>query len=181
MRFTITLFLIVSVIFFLATKSYTHFRNYTLQKSTHSASIRRSGLPIPRFTSLKNQPANVRQGPGMMYAIKWIFNRKGLPLEIIAEFKNWRQIRDSEGMEGWIFHSLLSDRRTALVAPWKKEGLIALYKKKLDNGKILARVEPSVQVSINSCDGIWCHLKIGRLSGWMKQEILWGVYPDEKI
>ena len=49
-----------------------------------------------------------------------MFQRSGLPVEIVAEFDNWRRIRDAEGSEGWVLHSLLSGRRTALVAPWRK-------------------------------------------------------------
>ena len=41
-------------------------------------------------------------------------------MEIIQEFDNWRKVRDPEGNEGWILHSLLSGERTVIVAPWDK-------------------------------------------------------------
>src|SRR5687768_13238380 len=76
-----------------------------------------SGLPIPRFVSLKTNQVNVRAGPTKDHGVAWVFNRSGLPVEITAEFETWRRIRDWEGAEGWVYHSLLSGRRTATIAP----------------------------------------------------------------
>jgi len=81
-----------------------------------------SGLPMPRFVSLKADEVNVRKGPGWDHAVAWIFRRAGLPVEVIAEFDVWRQVRDSEGATGWVIGSLLSGRRTVLVAPWQGKG-----------------------------------------------------------
>ena len=67
-----------------------------------------TGLPVPRFVTLRADEVNLRTGPGEQYPIEWIYVRAGLPVEIIAEFGNWRRIRDFEGIEGWVFHSLLS-------------------------------------------------------------------------
>src|SRR6202023_3782272 len=79
-----------------------------------------SGLPVPRYVSLKSDRVNLREGPSKDHRTVWVFQRAGLPVEITAEFETWRKVRDSEGSEGWVLHSLLSGRRTALVAPWKK-------------------------------------------------------------
>ena len=86
-----------------------------------------TGLPLPRFVSLKASRVNVRIGPSNEHAVKWIFVRAGLPVEIVQEFENWRRIRDSSGAEGWVYHGLLSGRRTALVAPWQNAEPTALY------------------------------------------------------
>ncbi len=80
-----------------------------------------SGLGLPRFVSLKSDKVNVRKGPNTDQAIVWVFNRAGLPVEVIAESENWRRVRDSEGADGWVLHSLLSGRRTVLIAPWSKD------------------------------------------------------------
>ena len=79
-----------------------------------------TGLTLPRYASLKTDRVNLREGPSKDHATKWVFQRAGLPVEITAEFETWRKVRDSEGAEGWVLHSLLSGRRTALVAPGKK-------------------------------------------------------------
>ena len=77
-------------------------------------------LPLPRFASLKTDRVNLREGPSKDHATKWVYERAGLPVEITAEFEIWRRVRDSEGVEGWVLHSLLSGRRTALVTPNKR-------------------------------------------------------------
>ena len=74
-----------------------------------------SGLPVPRFVSLKADKVNMHVGPAKTYEIKWLYQRQGLPVEITAEFENWRRIRDADGTEGWVYHSLLSGKRTGMV------------------------------------------------------------------
>src|SRR6476619_7352914 len=66
---------------------------------------RGTGLPLPRFVSLKSNDVNVRRGPGQEYDVAYTYVRAGLPVEITQEFDNWRKIRDSDGVEGWVFHS----------------------------------------------------------------------------
>jgi SH3-like domain-containing protein len=78
-----------------------------------------SGLPLPRFVSLKATRVNLRIGPGRDYAVAWLYTRPGVPMEVIQEYDNWRRVRDAEGTEGWVYQSLLSGDRTATVAPWK--------------------------------------------------------------
>ena len=89
----------------------------------------KSGLPVPRFVSLKPDRVNVRGGPTRDHDVTFVYTRAGLPVEITAESDNWRRIRDWEGSEGWVYHSLLSGRRTAVVAPKDKEELVSLYDK----------------------------------------------------
>jgi SH3-like domain-containing protein len=141
-----------------------------------------SGLPLPRFVSLKSDRVNVRKGPSTDQAIVWVFNRAGLPVEVIAESENWRRVRDSEGADGWVFHSLLSGRRTALVAPWSKEhASVPLYASDSTNGTVVAQLEAGVLGNVLSCDGEWCHLSIDDYAGYVQQEQLWGVYRGEAI
>ena len=151
------------------------------QQAAAPIKIGESGLPIPRFVSLKADRVNVRKGPSRTHDISWIFNREGLPVEIIAEFKNWRQVRDSDGAEGWVFHSLLSGRRTAVIAPWLKDDTIPLLSEDDRAGAIVARAEPGVVGQIHSCNGTWCRIDVGDLAGWVEQSSLWGVYPGETV
>lgn len=143
-----------------------------------------SGLPLPRFVSLKAGRVNVRRGPGFDHEIAWVFLRAGLPVEIIAEFDSWRQIRDSEGSEGWVIGSLLSGRRTALVAPWIESDSGKTFPLRNEDNpaaRVISRVGPSVIVNIMRCDGTWCEVVARDISGWIGQEHLWGVYPRETI
>jgi SH3-like domain-containing protein len=140
-----------------------------------------SGLPIPRYVSLKTDRVNVRRGPSTAHQVIWVFARKGLPVEIIAEYEHWRRVRDSEGEEGWVYHSLLAGRRTGLVAPWRDIERLPLLDSPEDTADTVAMVETGVVGNIDSCSGQWCEFSVNGLSGWIEQELLWGVYPDETI
>ncbi len=51
-----------------------------------------SGLPVPRFVSLKSDHVNVRGGPTKDHEVSWVYTRSGLPVEVTAEFENWRRV-----------------------------------------------------------------------------------------
>lgn len=140
-----------------------------------------TGLPIPRYVSLKPSDTPMREGPSKEHRIKWVFKREGLPVEITAEFENWRRVRDSEGTEGWVFHSRLSSRRTALVAPWSKEPTLPLYDEAGESNTVVAKLQPSVIATVERCNGRWCRVYGEGFRGWMAQDKLWGVYPGETV
>ena len=138
-----------------------------------------SGLTLPRFVSLKSDRVNVRIGPSRDHRVAWTFVKAGLPVEVTQEFENWRRIRDSQGADGWVFHSLLSGRRTAIVAPWETSGLIDLKREKSETASLTAQMEPGVIVGVTTCDGTWCTVVVNDISGFVPQTKLWGVYEDE--
>lgn len=140
-----------------------------------------SGLPVPRFVSLKADKVNVRSGPTRDHAVAWVFTRAGLPVEITAEFETWRRIRDADGAEGWVYHSMLSARRTALVSPWSKGEPTALREQPTADSAIKAKLEPGVLGKVDHCNGKWCRFFDSGFDGYVEQERLWGVYPGEKI
>lgn len=140
-----------------------------------------SGLPLPRFVSLSTDRVNVRRGPGRDYNIAWVFVRDGLPVEIVREFENWRQIRDWEGSEGWIHRSLLSGRRTAIIAPWDERAQFALRQSASQEASIVAYLETNLIADVVACANDWCRLEDERFSGWIEQNRLWGVYPQETV
>ena len=143
---------------------------------------RKNALPIPRFVSLKSDKVNVRRGPSSDQAIVWVFSRVGLPVEVIAESENWRRVRDSEGADGWVFHSLLSGRRTVLVTPWSKgEESVTLYGSKSTSSRAVAALQAGVLGNVMSCDGDWCQVSVDDYSGYVQQERLWGVYRGEQV
>ncbi len=140
-----------------------------------------SGLPIPRFVSLKPSDTPMREGPSKDHRIKWLFKKEGVPVEIIAEFENWRRVRDSEGDDGWVFHSRLSGRRTAQINPRLKDPAIAIYGKDSDSAAVVARLQPGVIGNVEQCTGRWCRLSGDGFEGWIQQDRLWGVYPGERV
>jgi SH3-like domain-containing protein len=140
-----------------------------------------SGLPVPRFVSLKSDRVNVRSGPNKDQEVRWVYTRAGMPVEVTAEFENWRRIRDWEGAEGWVYHSLLSGRRSAVVVPTLKDDLVPLYESPDAKSPETARLQSGVLGQLKSCNGNWCKFVGKNFDGWIRQERLWGAYPNEKV
>ncbi|MGG7517439.1 SH3 domain-containing protein [Allorhizobium undicola] len=142
-----------------------------------------SGLPLPRFVSLKSARVNLRIGPGTDYAASWMYTKAGLPVEIVQEYENWRRIRDADGTEGWVNQTLLSGERTALAAPWMKgKGdniFVNLRAESLPNARVTAKLQPGVVVHVRECNGNWCHVQTDEVKGWVAQGEIWGAYPGE--
>jgi len=140
-----------------------------------------SGLPMPRFVSLKADKVNMHVGPGKGYEVKWLYQRAGLPVEITAEFETWRRIRDVDGVEGWVYHSLLSGRRTGLVTAPTRNELVPLYDSADVESAVVAKLERGVIGTVKRCDDNWCRFEGRGFEGWIQQFRLWGVYPNEKV
>jgi SH3-like domain-containing protein len=136
-----------------------------------------SGLPIPRFASLRSDEVNIRTGPGTRYPVDWVFKRKGMPVEIVAEYENWRKIRDWQGASGWVHQSLLTGKRSFIV-PSKAA---SLHKTPAASAEVVAKLEPEVMGEIRSCAGDWCRVKLPAASGWIERTSMWGVYKSEPI
>jgi SH3-like domain-containing protein len=140
-----------------------------------------SGLPVPRYVSLKSDHVNVRAGPTKDNDVAWVYTRAGLPVEITAEFENWRRVRDSEGAEGWVYHSLLSGRRTAVVTMKHKDDLAPIYDRAESDSAVVARLQAGVVAQVKKCTASWCRVSGNGFDGWIQQERLWGVYADEQV
>ena len=140
-----------------------------------------TGLPLPRYASLKTDRVNLREGPSKDHATKWVFQRAGLPVEITAEFEIWRKVRDSEGAEGWVLHSLLSGRRTVLVAPGKKGQAVDIYSRPAIGAEVAATLQSGVIANVRKCDGSWCLIDGEGFKGYVDEVRLWGVYPNETV
>jgi SH3-like domain-containing protein len=145
-----------------------------------------SGLPIPRYVSLKSDRVNLRTGPGTDYPTAWVFRRAGMPLEVIKEFEAWRQVRDADGATGWVLQSFLSGRRTALVLPWevkadKPAPHVDIFRSDSTSSAVVLRVEAGVIANVHDCDGRWCHVTIDDYRGYLEQKKLWGIYENEVV
>jgi SH3-like domain-containing protein len=153
----------------------------TSDKAVAGSDPTSSGLPVPRFVSLKADRVTVRGGPDKDHDVAWIYTRVGWPVEITAEFENWRRIRDSDGSEGWVYHSLLSGKRMATVQLKSKTDLAPLYEKPDGKSGVMAKLQVGVLGLVKRCSGAWCQISGDGFDGWIEQNELWGVYPGEKI
>jgi len=144
-----------------------------------SPAINNSGLPLPRFVSLRTDPINMRVGPGIRYPVDWVYLRRNLPMEIILEFDNWRRVRDPEGVEGWVHQNMLSGMRTGYVVGAQRR----LMRAGLDASKIIATLEHGVIVEIRRCPprSLYCRVATNGLDGWIRRDHFWGTYKGETI
>src|SRR5258708_15219234 len=149
--------------------------------SAKDTAVSSSGLPVPRYVSLKSDHVNVRAGPTKDNDVAWVYTRSGLPVEITADFETWRRVRDAEGAEGWVYHSLLSGRRTAVVTMKSKDELAPLYDSANETSAVAARLQAGVVTQVKKCASGWCHVAGNGFDGWIQQQRLWGVYADEKL
>jgi len=140
-----------------------------------------TGLPVPRFVSLKASRVNLRVGPGEDYNVSWVFVRPGLPVEVIQEYDNWRRIRDSDGTVGWVFQSLLSGKRTVVVSPWSKGDPLPIRSYAAPDATVSAYLQPGVMGTVDRCRDSWCRISGADYSGWIPEDQLWGVYQHEEI
>ena len=156
------------------------------EPDTPRQTLKGSGLPVPRFVSLRADTVNLRSGPGRAYPTSWVFRQAGLPVEVVKEYDIWREVRDAHGTQGWIIKSLLSGRRTAQVLPWEvKKGeaqvQIILRSGGRENSTPVAMVEAGVVADIRECNGRWCRVTVGHFNGYIEQKKLWGVYDGEIV
>ena len=132
---------------------------------------------LPRFVSLRSDQVNLRVGPGQTYPIEWLLTRKGMPVEIVKEFQNWRMVRVWPDISGWILDRMVTAERHVIVA-----GAVRAMRNKPDaQSEIVARAEPGVVAKLLACQGDWCRIDAGGYQGWLRRGDVWGVLPDETV
>jgi SH3-like domain-containing protein len=148
------------------------------QATTQGRAIRTTGLPVPRFVSVKSDKAFIRTGPGLRYPISWVFEKEDLPVEIIQEFDTWRKIRGPEGEEGWVHQTLISGQRTVLVTG---DAPVTLYRDPDIEARAVAKAEVGVIARLLRCGASMCELQKDNYRGWTPRNSLWGIYEGEQI
>ena len=134
-----------------------------------------TGLPLPRYVSLKTSEGRARRGPSRDHRVDWHFTRRDMPLRVTAEFEHWRRVEDAEGQGGWMHHSLLSGVRTALVMT----DLSPMRARAYDSAAEVALLERGVIARILECQPEWCRLRVEGHRGWVQRSALWGVDAHE--
>lgn len=134
-----------------------------------------TGLPLPRFVSLAASEVNMRVGPGTRYPVRWVLQRRGMPIKIVGEDDVWRRVVDYEGTEGWIHSSLLSSRRTVVITGAIRE----LRRSASPDARVVLRAEPGVVGTLLNCTSGWCLVEIQDVRGWIERESIWGVLDSE--
>lgn len=149
----------------------------TGQSEQRPAPPGRTGLPLPRFVTLRADEVNLRIGPGIRYPIDWVYHRAGLPVEIIDEFDTWRRIRDWQGTEGWVHQSMVQGQRGILVTGKRH----TLRRRPEAAAPGVALVEAGVVGVLERCETDWCEVSVDGYSGWLQRNAFYGLYPGEKV
>ena len=124
----------------------------------------------PYWASLRDQPANLRVGPGREYRISWVYVRAGVPMKVLRMIGGWRLVEDIDGARGWMLAQFLSRTRTATV-----KGPIAEIRENSDGtGHLLWRAEPGVTGKLGDCGPAWCKFDIGGRRGFVAKAAVWG-------
>ena len=134
-----------------------------------------SGLPLPRFVSLRSNEINMRAGPGTEYPIKWTYRKKYLPVEVLEEFGHWRHVRDRQGEKGWIHKNLLSGGRSAVLL----ENPTILTIAPREDAAVTIKAAKGTVARMPECQEEWCALEIQGRIGWAPKSKLWGAYESE--
>ncbi len=143
--------------------------------------FRSTNYPIPRFATTDNDEAFVRTGPGKKFPIKWVYNKRAIPVEIILEYDAWRKIRDKDGQIGWIHKGLLSGKRAGFILSDKPEQLVLIYAVNSENARAVAKIQHGAHVMINECQQRFCKVKSQGYEGWVQRNSIWGIYPNENF
>ena len=133
-----------------------------------------TGLPLPRFVSVKSNKVNVRRGPNSTYQIDWIYTRYGVPLKVTAEYENWRRVEDFQGEGGWVHSRLLSGTRFVIFL----ENSTLLKRRPNERSPTLAVIQKGVIARLSDKIALWCKISTQGYSGWVRSAQVWGTSSD---
>ena len=130
-----------------------------------------SGLPVPRYVSLKFDTVNARSGPGDDHRLLWVYRVRGLPVQVVAETAEWRRICDPEGSLVWVHKRTTGGRRTAMNV---RATPAPLHRRPKDSSRAVAYLNPRALASVVRCHEGWCKVGADETTGWVREGELWG-------
>jgi SH3-like domain-containing protein len=133
-------------------------------------------LPVPRFASLGSDKVYMREGPTYRHPILWVYRRKGLPVEVLAQYDVWRRVKDSDGTVGWVHSSMIAETRTIVVTA---RSHVPLRRTNDLRSQILALAQPGVVAKLEACATSVCEIETAGTEGWIEKKNIWGVKPGE--
>ena len=122
-----------------------------------------------KFLSLKKDKVNVRYGPGFDFPVKFIYNKKNLPIKQIDKKENFRRIIDHKKNSGWIHVSQLKKVNSVIVIEDK-----IMFKKPSIFSKPIAKISKGRLLVIQKCEDKWCKVETEDFKGWINKDNLWG-------
>jgi len=136
-----------------------------------------SRLPVPRWVSLKFGEVNARAGPGDDYPAVWVYRAKGLPVQVVAETREWRKVCDPDGGAAWIHRRTTDGTRTVFHRGGQP---LALRVQPKPEGRLRALLASRGVARLHRCEKGWCLLEAGKRKGWARAQGLWGL-QDRRV
>ena len=133
---------------------------------------------VPYFASINAGRARMRTGPARIYPASWLYQRAGLPIRVVAAFKEWRKVEDPDGTTGWMQANLLTEQRGAIV---RSAVPIEMHEKPNETSRLMWRAAPGVVGRISQCDDGWCRFDVKGQAAFVRTSGLWGVEPSETL
>jgi SH3-like domain-containing protein len=133
-----------------------------------------SGLPVPRYVSIKVDPARARAGPSEDHRVLWVYHARGMPVQVVAETAQWRRICDPEGGLAWVHSRVIDGRRTVMQTQVQP---IPLRAAPQAQARVRAYMAPRSIGGLDRCKDGWCKVKVGRIEGWTPEATVWGAKP----
>lgn len=130
-----------------------------------------SGLPVPRYVSLKFDAVNARAGPSDDHRLLWVFHARGLPVQVVAETGDWRRICDPDGQVSWV-HKRTTDGRRMVMRTLPGPAPIRAAPK--PNARVTAYLASRALASLDRCQKGWCRIRVAQMVGWTPAQALWG-------
>ena len=121
------------------------------------------------FLMLKNNKVNVRYEPDLNSPIKYIYNKKNLPIKVIDKKENFRRIIDIKNNNGWIHTSQLRKNKSFILL----ENQI-LFSKPTKYSKPIVKISSGRLLLVKKCKLKWCRVKTENYTGWLEVKNVWG-------
>tara|TARA_Y100000590_G_scaffold427968_1_gene538772 strand:+ start:360 stop:806 length:447 start_codon:yes stop_codon:yes gene_type:complete len=123
------------------------------------------------YLTLKYNEVNVRYGPGRDYPVKYIYNKKNLPVKVIDKFWEWKKVIDFKKNSGWIHETQLKKGKSFILL---KDQI--LFAKPTKHSKPLFKIAKGRLLIVKKCKKNWCRVKTENFLGWVKTNEIWGLY-----
>ena len=149
---------------------------------------------FPVFESLKFNEVNLRHYPEKddpyLKTIKFKLTKKNMPVKVLGEFNSggkiveWRHVELFNGIEGWIYHTQLSEQRTLLLKKDKNLYLFNSFQKESFKTKIKAKIFSPEIVKLEKLKNNMAKIQLNHdeklISGWIIiDESVWGLFDEE--
>ena len=123
------------------------------------------------YLTLKYNEVNVRYGPGRDYPVKYVYNKKNLPVKVIDKSREWKKIIDFKKNSGWIHETQLKKSKSFILL---KDQI--LFTKPTKHSKPLFKIAKGRLLIVKKCKKNWCRVKTQNFLGWVKTNEIWGLY-----